>query len=105
MPWKTASPGSLEAPDQPERQSAAMDVAPRFLRLADVAEILNVSESQARALVKRGELLGIQIGGRGQWRVERSVLEAYIQERYADARRLVDDEPIAVADGLDSEVD
>lgn len=83
-----------------------MDVAPRFLRLADVAEILNISESQTRALVTRGDLLGIQIGGRRQWRVERSVLEAYIQERYADARRQVEDQPAALADGPgDAEVD
>ena len=43
---------------------------PRFLTLDDVAEILNVSWSQAYALVRRKELIAIQIGGRGQWRVE-----------------------------------
>jgi excisionase family DNA binding protein len=75
-----------------------MDVAPRFLRLTDVAEILNVSESQARALVTSGELPGIQIGGRRQWRVERSVLEAYIQERYDNARRTTKEQPANVAD-------
>src|SRR3712207_6992279 len=41
---------------------------PRFLTLDDVAEILNVSWSQAYALVRRKELIAIQIGGRGQWR-------------------------------------
>jgi len=75
-----------------------MDVAPRFLRLSDVAEILNTSESQARALVTRGDLPGIQIGGRGQWRVERAALETYIQERYADARRKIAEEPSTMAD-------
>jgi len=40
----------------------------RFLTLDDVAEILNVSWSQAYALVRRKELIAIQIGGRGQWR-------------------------------------
>ena len=44
--------------------------SPRFLTLDDVAEILNVSWSQAYALVRRRELIAIQIGGRGQWRVE-----------------------------------
>lgn len=75
-----------------------MDVAPRFLQLPDVAEILNISAYQAYQLVKRGELLGIQIGGRGQWRVERSALEAYIKERYQDARRQVEAESTARAD-------
>ncbi|GAA1997811.1 helix-turn-helix domain-containing protein [Nakamurella flavida] len=54
----------------------------RFLTLADVAEILNISSSQTYALVRSGELLGIQIGGRNQWRVERSKLEEYIEHAY-----------------------
>ena len=55
---------------------------PRFLTLDDVAEILNVSWSQAYALVRRRELIAIQIGGRGQWRVETVELEAFIQRMY-----------------------
>lgn len=62
---------------------------PRFLLLADVAEILNVSAVQARALVTSGELPAIKVGGRGQWRVEASELEAYIQRKYAETRALV----------------
>lgn len=54
----------------------------RFLTLADVAEVLNVSMSQARALVRSGELRAIQVGGRNQWRVEDNQLEAYIQRMY-----------------------
>ena len=54
----------------------------RFLTLADVAEILNISASQSYALVRSGELQGIQIGGRNQWRVERSKLEEYIDQAY-----------------------
>jgi excisionase family DNA binding protein len=61
-------------------------VPPRFLLLSDVAETLNVSHVQARALVTSGELPAIQVGGRGQWRVEVSELEAYIQRKYAEAR-------------------
>ena len=60
--------------------------APRFLTLDDVAEILNVSWSQAYALVRRKELIAIQIGGRGQWRVEVDELERFIQQKYAEAR-------------------
>ena len=59
---------------------------PRFLTLADVAEILNVSWRQAYALVRRKELIAIQIGGRGAWRVEVDELERFIQQRYAEAR-------------------
>lgn len=54
----------------------------RFLTLADVAEILNISASQTYALVRSGDLQGIQIGGRNQWRVERSKLEEYIETAY-----------------------
>ena len=56
--------------------------AERFLTLADVAEILNISASQTYALVRSGDLQGIQIGGRNQWRVERSKLEEYIEQAY-----------------------
>ena len=62
---------------------------PRFLLLADVAEILNVSAIQARALVTSGELPAIKVGGRGQWRIEASELEAYIQRKYAETRARV----------------
>lgn len=70
-----------------------MNETPRFLQLADVAEILNISGAQVYALVRRGELRAIKIGGRGQWRVEASELEAYIQRAYADADRFVGDHP------------
>ncbi|MCL3862660.1 helix-turn-helix domain-containing protein [Actinotalea sp. K2] len=59
---------------------------PRFLTLADVTEILNISSPQAYALVRSGELPAIQIGGRGIWRVEASELETYIQRMYAQSR-------------------
>ena len=59
---------------------------PRFLTLDDVAETLNVSWAQAYALVRRKEIIAIQIGGRGQWRVEVDELERFIQQRYAEAR-------------------
>jgi excisionase family DNA binding protein len=68
-------------------------VPPRFLLLADVAEILNVSAVQARALVKSGDLPAIKVGGRGQWRVEAIELEAYIQRMYAETRALIQARP------------
>ena len=57
---------------------------PRFLTLADVAEILATSSAQVYALVRRGDLPAIKIGGRGQWRVERTKLEDYIAAAYRD---------------------
>jgi len=75
---------------------------PRFLTLADVAEVLNTSSAQVYALVRRGDLPAIKIGGRGQWRVESSVLEDYIQRMYADTRAFVDQHPFVESD---SEVD
>lgn len=59
-----------------------MAIEVRFLPLTDVAEILNVSPAQARALVRTGEIRAIKVGGRGQWRVERVELESYIQRMY-----------------------
>jgi excisionase family DNA binding protein len=60
----------------------------RFLTLADTAELLNISVSQAYSLVRSGELPAIKIGAQGRWRVERSVLESYIEAMYEEARRL-----------------
>nr|WP_120004455.1 helix-turn-helix domain-containing protein [Nesterenkonia muleiensis] len=59
----------------------------KFLTLPDVAEALNISMSQTRALINRGELEGIQIGGRGQWRVEQEKLDEYIDRLYAEQRQ------------------
>ena len=71
---------------------------PRFLTLADVMEILNISAPQAYALVRSGDLPAIQIGGRQQWRVEATELEAYIQRMYTEARAFIDEHPFVDAD-------
>jgi len=62
---------------------------PRFLTLADAAEVLNISAAQAYALVRSGELPAIQIGARRIWRVETSELEGYIQRMYEQTRSRV----------------
>ena len=64
-------------------------MAPRFLTLADVTEVLNISAAQAYALVRSGELPAIQIGGRGVWRVEATELESYIQRMYDETKSFV----------------
>ena len=75
----------------------------RFLQLSDVAEVLNISASQTYALVRSGELPAIKIGGRGQWRVERSQLEEYIQRAYAETRAFVAAHPLGREGDLDVE--
>jgi excisionase family DNA binding protein len=67
----------------------------RFLTLADVAEILAISASQTYALVRNEELKAIKIGGRGQWRVESSALEEYIQRAYTDTSAWISAHPLA----------
>lgn len=69
-------------------------VGERFLTLSDVAEILNISASQTYALVRSGALPAIKIGGRGQWRVERTQLETYIERMYDETRRFVEAHPL-----------
>lgn len=63
-----------------------MTAGPRFLTLPDVAEILNTSLAQVTALVRRGELRALKLGGRGQWRVEATELEEFIQRMYAETQ-------------------
>jgi excisionase family DNA binding protein len=70
-----------------------VNVPSRFLQLADVAEILAISARQAYALVNSGDLPAIRVGGRGQWRIEASELEAYIQRKYAETRAMVESRP------------
>lgn len=62
----------------------------RFIQLTELAEILDISAAQAYALVRSGEIPAIKVGGRGQWRVETSVLEDYIQRMYAQTRSQVE---------------
>ena len=71
---------------------------PRFLQLTDVAEILNISAAQTYALVRSGDLPAIKVGGRGQWRVERDQLEAYIARAYDETREFVAKHPRGRAD-------
>jgi excisionase family DNA binding protein len=78
-------------------------MAPRFLQLTDVAEVLNISAAQAYALVRNGQLPAIKVGGRGQWRVEATELEAYIQRAYDETRKFVEAHPFGRADDEDAD--
>src|SRR4051812_35064971 len=103
---RPAVPGIIltDRPDRPRVPGRAVDnlgppvaacqngcVPPRFYLLADVAELLNISAVQARALVTSGDLPAIQVGGRGQWRIEATELEAYIQRMYEETRNRIEE--------------
>jgi excisionase family DNA binding protein len=91
--WISAHAGSrTEHNDQ-------VSPTPRFLQLADVAEVLNISAAQVYALVRSGELPAIKIGGRGQWRVEASELESYIARMYEETRTFVSTHRFGRSDG------
>jgi excisionase family DNA binding protein len=77
-------------------------MAARFLQLADVAEELSVTVSQVYHMVRSGELPAIKVGGRGQWRVERERLEAYIQQKYSETAEWVSQNPLI---GRDDDTD
>ncbi|GAB3261563.1 helix-turn-helix domain-containing protein [Arthrobacter pigmenti] len=68
------------------------DTGPRFLTISDVAEELAVTNVQVKSLIKSQSLPAIQIGGRGQWRIERSKLEEYIEDAYRRAQQATADE-------------
>jgi prophage regulatory protein len=77
---------------------------PRFLTVEQVAEQLNVGVPLVRSLLKTGELRGIQIGGRGMWRVAAKDLGDYIEQAYRvtaeriDAGEVPDHELTATSD-------
>ncbi len=60
----------------------------RFLTVADAAEVLSVTIADVLDLVRSGELPAIAIGTARQWRIEREVLETYIEAMYEQARRM-----------------
>ncbi|NKE10466.1 MULTISPECIES: helix-turn-helix domain-containing protein [Kocuria] len=61
----------------------------QFYTLSDVAEVLSASPAQVRAMVRSGELPAIQIGGRGQWRVQISVFEQWVQQKHQETAQAV----------------
>ncbi len=82
-----ASSGRLTAPVLPVVRET---MAKRFVPLSEVAETLDISAAQAYALVRSGELPAIKVGGRGQWRVELTELDAYIERMYSQTKAFVD---------------
>ncbi len=59
-----------------------MDLEERFLTLSEVADTLKVDPRVVRGLIETGDLRGIQVGNRGQWRIEVAEFEDYIVRQY-----------------------
>ncbi|MET4143752.1 helix-turn-helix domain-containing protein [Arthrobacter sp. UYCo732] len=54
----------------------------RFLTVEQTADELNVGVPLIRAIIKSGDLRGIQVGSRGVWRIGRDDIETYIAQAY-----------------------
>ncbi|WP_027862644.1 AlpA family transcriptional regulator [Marmoricola sp. URHB0036] len=66
----------------------------RFLTKAQVAEELNINgDAQLYALIRRGEIRHIKVGGRGVQRIERTELEKYILLAYEETARWIEPRP------------
>jgi excisionase family DNA binding protein len=74
----------------------------RFLTLDQVSEELATTKAQVYALVRRGDLGAIKLGGRGQWRIGRADLEAYVQRLYEETARWVEAHPFG--DGAEDDI-
>jgi excisionase family DNA binding protein len=59
-----------------------MPMPARFLTRTQVAEELNISKALCYALLRRGQLRAAKIGDRGDYRIGRDDLEAYIERTY-----------------------
>lgn len=79
-------------------QSDLSKSSPRFLRIQDAALELATSSGQIYALLRTGELRGIQIGGRKQWRIERAELERWIATRYEHTKQNLSNLPASLDD-------
>lgn len=55
-----------------------------ILNIREVAELLRVAEKTVYPMAQRGELPAFKV--RGQWRVRRADLDAWINEQRAPAR-------------------
>src|SRR5690606_22042053 len=88
--------GKTQATDGKRKDVAGIvrAMAGRFMTMQDVADELATSLSQIYHMVRSGELPAIKIGGRGQWRIERSKLEEYIARKYEETAEFVRNNPL-----------
>jgi excisionase family DNA binding protein len=67
----------------------------KLMTLRDVAVALRVSEKTVRRLVKRGDLPGFKVGGRGLVRIKQEDLDVYLEGQRVRLGRQVDEQPEA----------
>ena len=72
----------------------ASHLTPRFYTLNDVATLLASTEAQVYGLVRSGDLPAIKIGGRGQWRIEITVLDQWIADQYEATKLHIAENPL-----------
>lgn len=60
----------------------------RFLAPAQVAELLSLEVGDVIALVKEGQLRGMQVGSPARWRIDESSLGEYIAAQSELSRRM-----------------
>ena len=75
------------------------DLAPRYLKLEDVAAYMSVSVAQVYALVRSGELPAIKVGGRGVWRVDKDKLDSYLESLEAQTAEWAKAHPLQKGKG------
>lgn len=76
---------SHSAQRRPKMMDGSEVLSRQFITLDDVQVVLSISRSQAYALVRSGDLRALRVGGRGQWRIELTELDAYIERCYQAA--------------------
>lgn len=64
-----------------------------MLTLDQVAEELQVNRAGVYAMVRRGELPALKLGGRGMWRVDRRDLETFIEQARDDTAKWIAEHP------------
>jgi excisionase family DNA binding protein len=59
---------------------------PRYLAVAQVAELLDVQAGEIVELIMQGRLRGARLGAPGAWRVEEGSIAEYLAEQTEEAR-------------------
>lgn len=89
MAERKQKPAGVPAPEVRSRFS-------RMLSIGEVKDILNVGMPTLYVLLRSGELRGVQIGGRGIWRISEDDLAAYLDRAYQETEERIATGQIAV---------